>query len=541
MATGLTAMWNAMENVGGDRTIPLLSKAFNAYDPYDDPKYIRDMEMFKQNPTEEMAGRIIQEYGDYIEVDDFSDLASSIRPLEGTTARMEDEALRSGFQTDIAQSEYDLDRLELTDPSLEAEATNVGHEGTIAQGTYNIELTEGLDAGLAADAQNMGNQLSLVEGEARIPYYETRDFAGQAEAENVADRAGMEQSEFNLNYYNALDPELQASVENLANQLNIDQTELERILVDARTEDVDSIIEEERTARQESIATSELGTEQATSQIPFVEELTQINAQNARNEAKQSALSGFIAGRKNEILQNMSDEELYNYLFGIGDEGAAEMESPEMQNYASILEDRFGSTWGYAGRGQNGELVFQSVRGGRMGFDTDGNLVDYTDRPLSNEVTINPVEFFWNSREAQATMGTENIQNMFGGELDREMSLSEATSLIRNLLPNYDISQLYSASTLGGSFDPPYSSERIREGNIPEDYYGDIDAVTDTIISNYDEATPSQVADAYRENYTTDEEKAELEEMFGVSFEEIVNTLEEKDDTGFINRNLPWQ
>ena len=100
---GLQDAWGAWKNVHGNRSLAMVGKAIGQYDPYQDPKFYKDLERFEQNPTSQNADMMLEQYGDQLEVDDMKGLVNMIQPAEGTMAHKEQKLkdLKIKNQTDL--------------------------------------------------------------------------------------------------------------------------------------------------------------------------------------------------------------------------------------------------------------------------------------------------------------------------------------------------------------------------------------------------------------------------------------------------------
>ncbi len=81
---GLQNVWQAWQSVHGDRSMSMLEKTFGQYEYTKDPAYVRDIQMFQQNPNPAMADKILNNWGKYMNVENIKELVSYIKPMSGT-------------------------------------------------------------------------------------------------------------------------------------------------------------------------------------------------------------------------------------------------------------------------------------------------------------------------------------------------------------------------------------------------------------------------------------------------------------------------
>ena len=96
---GLQDAWGAWKNVHGNRSLAMVGKAIGQYDPYQDPKFYKDLERFEQNPTSQNADMMLEQYGDQLEANDKKGLVKMTQPAEGTIERQKQDLTKAQIES----------------------------------------------------------------------------------------------------------------------------------------------------------------------------------------------------------------------------------------------------------------------------------------------------------------------------------------------------------------------------------------------------------------------------------------------------------
>jgi len=115
----LISAWEGFQGVSGGRGIPLLQQAFGTYDHHQDPLYQDMMTQFQLNPTPQMGDRILSQFGDHMDAQDYRELASYVTPIEGTpqyydfkVAKLQHQMLQDQAQAralELEMLQHDID------------------------------------------------------------------------------------------------------------------------------------------------------------------------------------------------------------------------------------------------------------------------------------------------------------------------------------------------------------------------------------------------------------------------------------------------
>jgi len=96
---GLQNAWGAWKNVHGNRSLAMVGKAIGQYDPYQDPKFYKDLERFEQNPTPQNADMMLDQYGDQLESNDIKSLVKMTQPAEGTLEKQKQDLTEAQIES----------------------------------------------------------------------------------------------------------------------------------------------------------------------------------------------------------------------------------------------------------------------------------------------------------------------------------------------------------------------------------------------------------------------------------------------------------
>ena len=455
---GLQNAWQAWSSIHGDRSMPMLKKAFGQYEYTEDPAFRQDMQMFQSNPNQATASMIINRWGDHMGVEDYQELGQRINYLEGTPQAtkqqmLEDEAsilsekastypqyrdaqVRQALgQADMAETkadwlpkqyelQYDRNQLardmsaldlafqEQTQPaSIEAEIAKANSQA--AQGNYNTGLYNNLDP----------NQM------AEYKMTQAGEQARQAEQQTAMN----EEKLYQLEQQNSV----------LNQQLQNDLTIQEQNILSNK---INNQINQLQLQKGRKLLPYEI--EQAKNQVLTQEaQLRGINLQNQgrvyNNQLTENEL--WKSNQIKNIMQEMGKDEL-SIALGLAQPDSGTNNKSTINYWSKAL----GSNFGYAGQTQNGELVFEDTQGGRIAVNPQtGQTRDYTNQPVQNTLTMNPAESLIENPIIGNTLSSEQIETI-RTNYDRQMPIEQAQEVINSYVNDPDLTNLIMTNAMGG-------------------------------------------------------------------------------------------
>lgn len=408
-ATGLTAAWQGMQSVTGDRTMPMLKKAFGSYNAYEDPKFYQDLQMFEQNPTAQRADMMLKEYGDTLDAEDQQALLSKITPMEGTPQY---------YDWKNAETQYNINQDKATQVGIETEGMQEYYMPTKA---LEFQMLDDRADMTATEAENFGEMQDL-EMEAQELQNHSQRLANEYREETDPIKKQMLQQEWQMaqDSYNARLNQIIAN-----SNITQDQAEVSDATVQDR---IDRAGAQARSAA-------------------------------LNNELKENEL--WQSNRERKFLEGLGDNELMSALGlggGTGDGGQNAL-SPER-----IVGQTADGRNIYSGIG--GGYITTDPRTGqvrsvsREEFDNANISTGY------GEVMVDPFEMLWNDPIARNTLGQDTITEMAtSGQYPRQMTLDEARKFIDNLTYDFDISDILTSGSLAQNYRPEQSlNEYIQNG-----------------------------------------------------------------------------
>ena len=321
MATGLTAAWQGMQAVTGDRTMPRLKKAFGQYNAYEDPKFYRDLQMFEQNPTAQRADMMLKEYGDTLDAEDKQALLSKITPMEGTPQYYDWQNAETQYnlnQNQLEQSNIRTEAMpELTDIELGLQRNNLQQSNIQTEGMQEYYMPT-----KALEFQMLGDQADMTATEAEN-FGEMQDL--QMEAQQLSNNYQQLQNEWKQTTdpikKQQLEYDLQLTEETLDDRIAQIQAQSQQAQTQA---DYSQRTLDDRVALAgEQALSAALGNEIQQAQKPALinQPYLQNTGTDLNNQLRENEL--WQSNRQKEFLEGLGDNELMSAL-GFANNGTEE-------------------------------------------------------------------------------------------------------------------------------------------------------------------------------------------------------------------------
>jgi len=449
----LQAAWKGWQAIQGDRSMPMLKKAFGVYEHTEDPAFERDMQAFQQNPTRGNADRIINKWGDYLEADNYKELGQRLNYLEGTPQDIQHQINKN----QLTQSNIRTEALpELTDAELrikqgQADITqsNANYQSRFNEQKYNYN-----------DIRNDLQRLDLA--------FQKQTQPASIEAEIAKANAQAAQGNYQSDYYGNLDPNQMAEYKMTQAGEQANQAEIQTDITNeqlTRIQKENSVLNEQLqndlTIQEQNILSNkinnkirELELEKGRKLLPYeldqaknsvLKQELQIEGLEYQNEV--AADESYLSGRKTDLYRDMTDEQLSAALFGTGgsqDSGGA------------------GNSERIVGQTADGRNIYNSVGGGYYTYDPRTGQAraltkaEYNNANMTNqfgEEMVNPMQFIYNDPEVQALYSDQQL-NELANSLPKSMPINEARTVLSMVKQNYDISKILSSRALAGKIQP---------------------------------------------------------------------------------------
>jgi len=445
----LQAAWKGWQAIQGDRSMPMLKKAFGVYEHTEDPAFERDMQAFQQNPTRGNADRIINKWGDYLEADNYKELGQRLNYLEGTPQDIQHQINKN----QLTQSNIRTEALpELTDAELrikqgQADITqsNANYQSRFNEQKYNYN-----------DIRNDLQRLDLAFQEQTQP--------SSIEAEIAKANAQAAQGNYQSDYYGNLDPNQMAEYKMTQAGEQANQAEIQTDITNeqlTRIQKENSVLNEQLqndlTIQEQNILSNkinnkirELELEKGRKLLPYeldqaknsvLKQELQIEGLEYQNEV--AADESYLSGRKTDLYRDMTDEQLSAALFGTGgsqDSGGA------------------GNSERIVGQTSDGRNIYNSVGGGYYTYDPrTGQSRALTKREYQNanittnygKIMMNPAESLIENPIIGNTLSSEQVETI-RANYDRQMPIEKAQKVINSYVNDPDLTNLIMTSAMGG-------------------------------------------------------------------------------------------